>query len=126
MTDTPPPSFPQKPTGITRIVRAFFYSRDGLKSTFIREAAFRQECIAAAVLIPLAFFIAPDRVMLALMVASVLLVLITELLNSAVEAAIDRFGPERHPLAKQAKDAGSAAVLVALILAGLVWLIALT
>ncbi|HCS22197.1 MAG TPA: diacylglycerol kinase [Alphaproteobacteria bacterium] len=125
MTDnnTPPP---QKATGLTRIIRAFGYSRDGLKAAFSNEAAFRQECAAAAVMIPLAFFIAPDRVMLALMVASVLLVMIVELLNSAVEAAIDRFGPERHPLAKYAKDAGSAAVLVALILAGLVWLIALT
>jgi diacylglycerol kinase (ATP) len=117
---------PAKATGFKRLVRAFGYSRDGLAATFRKEAAFRQECIAAAALVPLAFFIAPDRVMLVLMIASILLVLIVELLNSAIEAAIDRFGPERHALAKHAKDAGSAAVLLALILAALVWLVALT
>jgi diacylglycerol kinase (ATP) len=117
---------PAKATGIKRLINALGYSRDGLAATFRSEAAFRQECLAAAVLIPLAFFIAPDRVMLVLMIASILLVLIVELLNSAIEAAIDRFGPERHALAKQAKDAGSAAVLLALILAALVWLAALT
>lgn len=117
---------PPKARGIRRILNAFAYSRDGLLATFRNEAAFRQESIAAAVMIPLAFFIAPDRIFLALMIASILLVLIVELINSAIEAAIDRFGPERHALAKHAKDAGSAAVLIALILAGMVWLIALT
>ncbi|MFN7114401.1 MAG: diacylglycerol kinase [Alphaproteobacteria bacterium] len=117
---------PVKATGIKRLLNALGYSRDGLMATFRKEAAFRQECLAAAVLIPLAFFIAPDRVMLVLMIGSVLLVMIVELLNSAIEAAIDRFGPERHALAKHAKDAGSAAVLLALILAALTWLAALT
>lgn len=117
---------PAKATGIKRLVNAMGYSRDGLAATFRSEAAFRQECLAAAVLVPLAFFVAPDRVMLVLMIASLLLVLIVELLNSAIEATIDRFGPERHALAKQAKDGGSAAVLLALILAALVWLAALT
>lgn len=123
---TTSPDTKPKATGITRIIRAFGYSRDGLVSTFRKEAAFRQECVAAAILIPLAFFIAPDKAMMAMMIAAVLLVMVVELLNSAIEAAIDRFGPEHHPLAKHAKDAGSAAVLVALILAALVWLIALT
>lgn len=117
---------PVKATGIKRIINAFGYSRDGLAATFRNETAFRQECIAAAVLIPLAFFLAPDRAMLVLMVASIFLVLIVELINSAIEAAIDRFGPERHALAKRAKDAGSAAVLLALILAAITWLAALT
>ena len=122
MNDTPPP----KANGMRRILNAFAYSRDGLLATFRSEAAFRQEAIAAAVMIPLAFFIAPDRVFLALMIASVLLVLIVELINSAIEATVDRFGAERHPLAKHAKDAGSAAVLISLILAATVWLAALT
>lgn len=122
MNDTLPP----KANGIRRILNAFAYSRDGLVATFRTEAAFRQETIAAAVMIPLAFFLAPDRVFLALMIASVLLVLIVELINSAIEATVDRFGAERHALAKHAKDAGSAAVLISLILAGMVWLIALT
>lgn len=117
---------PAKATGIKRLINALGYSRDGLVATLRKEAAFRQECLAAAVLIPLAFFAAPDRVMMVLMIASVLLVLIVELINSAIEAAIDRFDPERHVLAKHAKDAGSAAVLLALILAALTWLAALT
>ena len=122
MTGTLPP----KASGLRRVLNAFVYSRDGLLSTFRKEAAFRQEAIAAVVMIPLAFFVAPDRVFFALMIASVLLVLIVELINSAIEAAIDRFGPERHALAKHAKDAGSAAVLLSLILAATVWLAALT
>lgn len=127
MTTAPsPPPTPPKAAGFARLLRAFGYSCDGLRTTFAKEAAFRQECIAAAVLVPLAIVIAPDRAMMALMIASVFLVLIVELLNSALEAAIDRFGPERHPLAKHAKDAGSAAVLLALILTALVWLLALT
>lgn len=128
MTTTPPPQDTPaaKATGLRRIINACGYSRDGLVTTFRKEAAFRQESIAALALLPLAFALAPDRVFLALMIASILLVLIVELLNSAIEAAIDRFGPERHPLAKHAKDAGSAAVLLALILAAVVWLAALT
>lgn len=112
--------------GITRLVRAFGYSVDGLKSSFAREAAFRQEAMAALVMVPLSFFVTSDGVERALLIAVVLLVMITELLNSAIEAVVDRAGLERHPLAKHAKDAGSAAVLLALILAGIVWLAVLT
>src|SRR5690606_6960341 len=90
----------------------------GLRETYKTEAAFRQEVWLAAAGIPLACLIAPDRVALALMAGSLLLVLAVELLNSAVEAAIDRHGAERHPLAKKAKDAGSAAVLGALVMTG--------
>ena len=115
-----------KATGITRLVKAFGYSCDGLKSTFGREAAFRQEVIAAVILIPLAFFLTTINIERAAMIGSILLVMIVELLNSAIEAVVDRAGTEQHPLAKHAKDAGSAAVLVALILAGVVWLLVLT
>lgn len=116
----------KKATGLTRLIKAFGYSCDGLKSTFQREAAFRQEVIAAVVLIPLVFFLTPINLERAAMIGSVLLVMIVELLNSAIEAVVDRAGTELHPLAKHAKDAGSAAVLIALILAGVVWLLALT
>jgi len=114
-----------KRAGIKRIINAFFYSVDGLKATFKSEAAFRQEIILAAVGMPLAFFLTDVNLARAAMIGSLLLVLVVELLNSAVEAAVNRFGPEYHPLAKQAKDAGSAAVLVALILASIVWLLCL-
>lgn len=121
-TDAPKP----KATGIARLIKAFGYSCDGLKSTFQREAAFRQEVVAAVFLIPLVFFLTPVNLERAAMIGSVLLVMIVELLNSAIEAVVDRAGTELHPLAKHAKDAGSAAVLMALILAGVVWLLALT
>ncbi|HEX2753801.1 MAG TPA: diacylglycerol kinase [Alphaproteobacteria bacterium] len=120
-----PESLKPKAVGVKRIINAFFYSVDGLKATFKSETAFRQEVILAAVGIPLAFFLTSDRLEQAAMVGSLLLVLIVELLNSAIEAVVDRFGPEHHPLAKHAKDAGSAAVLLALILTGIVWLLCL-
>jgi diacylglycerol kinase (ATP) len=120
-----PESMKPKAVGVKRIINAFFYSVDGLKATFKSETAFRQEVILAAIGIPLAFFLTTDRLEQAAMVGSLLLVLIVELLNSAIEAVVDRFGPEHHPLAKHAKDAGSAAVLLALILTGIVWLLCL-
>jgi diacylglycerol kinase (ATP) len=120
-----PESLKPKAVGVKRIINAFFYSVDGLKATFKSETAFRQEVILAVVGIPLAFFLTSDRLEQAAMVGSLLLVLIVELLNSAIEAVVDRFGPEHHPLAKHAKDAGSAAVLLALILTGIVWLLCL-
>ncbi len=120
-----PESLKPKAVGVKRIINAFFYSVDGLKATFKSETAFRQEVILAVVGIPLAFFLTTDRLEQAAMVGSLLLVLIVELLNSAIEAVVDRFGPEHHPLAKHAKDAGSAAVLLALILTGIVWLLCL-
>ena len=112
---------PTKATGLRRIKNACGYSFVGLKTTFQDEAAFRQEVVLCALLAPLAIYMAPDRLSLALMLGSLFLVLIVEILNSAIEATVDRFGSERHPLAKKAKDAGSAAVFVALLLVVVVW-----
>ena len=108
-----------------RIWQAFLYSLHGLRAAWHDEAAFREEIILAAILIPAAFYLAPDRISLAVMLATVLLVLVVELLNTAIEAAIDRHGPERHPLAKKAKDAASAAVLIALLVMSVVWAVLL-
>lgn len=104
-----------------RIWRAFFYSIDGILAAWREEPAFRQEALLAAIMIPGAFFITADRIALILMIGSVLLVLALELLNTAVEAAINRIGAELHPLSKKAKDAASAAVLVALVNEAFVW-----
>lgn len=102
-------------TGLRRILSAFGYSLSGLRAAYRNEDAFRQECLLAAVLIPFALMLPQPGLAKALMIASVLLVLVVELLNSAVEAAIDRISLDRHRLSKRAKDIGSAAVLVALI-----------
>ena len=112
-------------TGLTRVMNAFFYSMAGLRAAFRGEAAFRQEILLAALLIPLAFFMPVSGVGRAMMIASVLLVLITELLNSAVEVLADRVSTEKHDLIKKAKDIGSAAVLMALINVPVVWLLVL-
>ncbi len=108
-------------TGLKRIGSAFFYSIDGLRAAFHHEDAFRQEFFLAVVLIPGALFTPAAGTGKALMIAAVLLVLIVELLNSAVEAAVDRISLESHVLAKRAKDIGSAAVLLALINVPVVW-----
>lgn len=108
-------------TGLRRIWNAFFYSIDGLAAAFRHEDAFRQESLLALVLIPLAFFLPASGVGKALMIASVLLVLVVELLNSAVEAAVDRISLDNHHLAKRAKDIGSAAVLLSLVNVLVVW-----
>ncbi len=108
-------------TGLVRLRQALQNSCDGLKQAYQREAAFRQEVWVAAVLIPVALLLrvgAPGR---ALMVGSVLLVLIVELLNSAIETTVDRISIERHPLSRVAKDIGSAAVFVALVNVLVVW-----
>jgi diacylglycerol kinase (ATP) len=102
-------------TGLRRIWNAFHYSLSGLHAAYLNEDAFRQETWLAALLIPLALALPLPGMAKALMIASVLLVLIVELLNSAVEAAIDRISLDRHRLSKRAKDIGSAAVLIALI-----------
>ena len=112
-------------TGFTRVANAFFYSMAGLRAAFHGEAAFRQEVLLAALLIPLAFFMPVGGVGKALMTCSVLLVLIVELLNSAIEVLADRVSTEKHELIKKAKDIGSAAVLAALINVPVVWLLAL-
>lgn len=108
-------------TGLRRIVNALGYSITGLGSAIRHEDAFRQEVILAAVLIPLAIAFDVSGVERAVMIASVLLVLIIELLNSAVEATVDRISLDDHRLAKRAKDIGSAAVLLALVNAAVVW-----
>ena len=108
-------------TGLRRVWNAFHYSRAGLRAAFLAEDAFRQEVLLAAVLVPLALWVAPDGVGRALMIGSVLLVLSVELLNSAIEATVDRVSLDRHPLAKRAKDIGSAAVLLALLNVLAVW-----
>ena len=108
-------------TGLTRLRNAFIYSLAGLKAAYTCEDAFRQETWLAALLVPLAFFLPVGATGRALMVGSVLLVLIVELLNSAIEAAVDRIGLENHTLSKRAKDIGSAAVFVALFNVVLVW-----
>jgi diacylglycerol kinase (ATP) len=112
-------------TGLKRILNASGYSLDGLRAAFTGEAAFRQLVLLNAILIPVSFFLHVSRVERALLIAVCLLALIVELLNSAVEAAIDRISLERHPLCKNAKDMGSAAQLVALSIILLVWAVIL-
>ena len=108
-------------TGLQRVWNAFHYSRAGLYAAFTCEDAFRQEAMLAALLIPITFFLPVGGIGRALMIASVLLVLIVELLNSAIEAVVDRVSLDRHHLSKRAKDIGSAAVLLALINVVSVW-----
>ena len=112
-------------TGIKRIFNAGGYSLDGLRAAFTGEAAFRQLVLLNVILIPVSFFLNVSRVERALLIAVCLLALIVELLNSAVEAAIDRISLERHPLSKNAKDMGSAAQFVALSMIALVWAVIL-
>ena len=112
-------------TGLKRILNASGYSMAGLRAAFTGEAAFRQLVLLNAVLIPLTFFFSVSRVERALMTAVCLLALIVELLNSAIEAAIDRISLDLHPLSKDAKDMGSAAQFVALSLIFSVWAVIL-
>jgi diacylglycerol kinase (ATP) len=114
-----------KPRGLTRVVRAFHASCKGLVGAFRAEAAFRQELAVAALAVPLGLRLGHNGLERALLVASVLLVLIVELLNSAIEAIVDRVSPERHELAGLAKDIGSAAVLLSLLLCAIVWVLVL-
>jgi len=112
-------------TGLRRVWNAFHYSRAGLRAAYNAEDAFRQELLLAAVLVPLALLLSPNGAGLALMIGSLLLVLIVELLNSAIEATVDRVSLDLHDLSKRAKDFGSAAVMLSLLLAGGIWLAAL-
>ncbi|MCF8030374.1 MAG: diacylglycerol kinase [Desulfohalobiaceae bacterium] len=107
--------------GISRLVQAFRYSWAGLRWIISHEVAFRQEVASAVVLIPVALWLGDSPVEQALLISSLLLILLTELLNSGIEAAVDRVGAEFHPLAQRAKDLGSAAVFLALVHAGVVW-----
>lgn len=112
-------------TGLTRIWHATRYSIAGLKAAFRHEDAFRQEALLAAILIPVALLLPASGGGKAVMVGSVVLVLVVELLNSALEAAVDRISLDEHALAKRAKDIGSAAVMLALINVPVVWLLVL-
>ncbi len=104
-----------------RIFLAFGYSLQGLLAAWRDEPAFRQELLIALILVPLALWLAPDGLALALMLGSVMFVLVVELLNTAIEATVNRIGEERHPLAKKAKDVASAAVLLALVNVAVIW-----
>jgi diacylglycerol kinase (ATP) len=108
--------------GLVRLINALSYSRDGLGAAWRNEAAFREEVLLAAIAIPLALFLGHTGVDRALMIGSILLILIVEILNSGLEAIVDKASPEKHELAKRAKDMGSAAVLLALVNAVIVWL----
>jgi diacylglycerol kinase (ATP) len=108
-------------TGITRIINATVYSWLGLKAAFKHEAAFRQELGLALVLTPVALYYGPSYADKAVLIASLVFILLVEILNSALEAVVDRFGDEQHELSGRAKDMGSAAVLLAFIVTGLIW-----
>jgi diacylglycerol kinase (ATP) len=107
--------------GLIRVWRAIRYSLAGLRAAVDHEAAFRQELLAALVLVPLALWLGHDALERVLLVASLLQVLIVEIVNSAVEAVVDRVSLDRHDLSKRAKDLGSAAVMLSIILAVWVW-----
>ncbi|WP_336989371.1 diacylglycerol kinase [Aeromonas hydrophila] len=108
-------------TGVTRIINATGYSMKGLKSAWINEAAFRQELMLILLLMPLAFWIGDTLDQILLLICISWLVVIVEVLNSAVEAVVDRIGSEHHELSGRAKDLGSAAVFIALALNAMVW-----
>lgn len=112
-------------TGFERIVRATGYSVAGVTAAYRGESAFRQEFWLAALMLPVAFWVGRNWVEVALLAGSVVLVLIVELLNSAIEAAIDRISFELHELSKRAKDFASAAVMLSLLLCGAIWAAAL-
>ncbi|WP_251451677.1 MULTISPECIES: diacylglycerol kinase [Sutterellaceae] len=108
-------------TGLRRLINATRYSAQGFKAAWKTEDAFRQESVLAVILIPVAVLLPVSLVYKLLLIGSVILVLIVEVLNSAIEAVVDRFGGEIHPLSGKAKDLGSAAVLLALTLAIITW-----
>jgi diacylglycerol kinase (ATP) len=124
-----PPPLQESPhkgkTGLVRVWNAMFYSFAGLRSAWKHEDAFRQESILAMILVPLAFVLTDNNIARAVMIASVLLVLIVELINSAIEATVDRISLENHRLAKRAKDIGSASVFISLMNVLVVWGLAL-
>ena len=112
-------------TGIGRIFRALGWSISGLKAAFLHEAAFRQELLLCAILAPLGIYFGETGWEKALLLGSLILILIVELLNSAVEATVDRISKDRHDLAGQAKDMGSAAVFLSMLNAAMVWMLIL-
>ncbi len=123
--ETPSANPHKRHTGLARVLCASGHSAAGLRAAYRGESAFRQEFWLAAVLIPAAFWVARDAWHVALLVSATLLVLIVELLNSAIEAVVDRISLELHPLSKAAKDYGSAAVALALLACGALWAVAL-
>jgi len=112
---------PSSPNGFTRLWNASVYSWQGLVATFRHEQAFRLEIYLLLVLAPLAFYLTDSSMERALMIGSWLLVMTFELINSAIEAVVDRFGGEIHELSGRAKDIGSAAVLIALLISAMIW-----
>lgn len=108
---------------IGHIKNAFKYTFAGLASAWKNELAFRGEVVVAIIMVPLGIWLGRSAVEQALLIASILLILLTELLNSALEAVVDRIGPERHELSKRAKDMGSAAAFISMVTAALVWII---
>lgn len=111
-----------KNTGFVRIVKAGGYSICGMRSAWLGEAAFRQECLLALLTVPCVFLVDASSVQRSLIVCATFLVLIVELLNSGIEAVVDRIGTEHHELSGMAKDMGSAAVFLSLLLWAYVWL----
>jgi len=120
MTTHEPANAQKQRTGLSRMWHALGYSLAGLRAGW-GETAFRQEALASLVMLPLAFWLGQSWVEVALLAGSVLLVMVVELLNTGIETAIDRIGPEWHDLSKRAKDMGSAAVLLSLLLCAGVW-----
>lgn len=116
---------PANNQGIKRVIRATGFSIQGLKSAWKNEAAFRQELILAVIMLPIALFVDASLVERVLLILGLFLVLIVELINSAIEAVVDRISDEHHPLSGQAKDIASAAVFMSLMFCGLTWAIIL-
>ncbi|WP_431358061.1 diacylglycerol kinase [Vibrio fluminensis] len=112
---------PNSTHGLKRVMNATRYSWQGLVAAFKNEAAFREEIVLAAIMLPVALWLDVTQVERVLLVATVVLVLIVELINSAIEAVVDRIGSERHELSGRAKDIGSAAVLLAMLLTAYTW-----
>ena len=108
-------------TGLKRLINATFFSLAGLRAAWQHEAAFREELILIAVLVPTSFWLGNNAIEYVLLIGSLMIVLIAELLNSALEAVVDRISAENHELSRRAKDMGSAAVFVALVLCGISW-----
>ena len=108
-------------TGITRIIKAFGFSMKGLKASWQHESAFRQEAILAVVMLPAAFWLARTPAELMLLIMTLFVVVITEVLNSAIEAVVDRVSDDHHQLAGRAKDMGSAAVFLSLTMTAVIW-----
>ncbi len=120
-----PDHYGHRPRGPRRLIKAFGWSMQGLRAAWLHESSFRLEVVLAALLIPAALWLGDTGMERALLICSVLAVLVVELLNSALEAIIERYGPEHHELAGRAKDMGSAAVFIALVAAASVWVFVL-